>query len=132
MNIRLPLSGVGVAYVILGILGFAVGGFHDFVSEEGTKLVILEVTPFVNVVHLALGAALLRSAAQSEQDARRGALLGGAVLTALGLFGPALEGSLAGGTGEHILHVTTGVSALALWGVSARGTRRAPLAQSDR
>jgi len=132
MSVRVPLSGVGVGYVILGILGFAVGGFHDFVSDQGTKLVILELTPFVNVVHLALGAALLRSAAHSEHDARRAALVGGVVLAALGLFGPLLEDVIAGGTGEHVLHVTTGASALALWGVSARATGRAQLARGDR
>lgn len=52
---RLAL-GLGVAYVLVGLLGFVVTGFDDFAGVTGKKLLgIFEINPLHNVVHLLIG-----------------------------------------------------------------------------
>lgn len=124
MSIRTPVSALGATYAVVGILGFAVGGFHDLTSEDGAALVIFRVTPVSNVIHLAVGAMLMRAALASEPQVRRAAILAGLVLVALGALGPASSGVLATRTGETALHLSTGVTALFLAALSGRATAR--------
>lgn len=52
---RLAL-GLGMAYVLVGVLGFFVTGFDDFAGVTGEKLLgIFEINPLHNVVHLLIG-----------------------------------------------------------------------------
>lgn len=52
---RLAL-GIGVAYVLVGVLGFFVTGFDDFAGVTDEKLLgIFEINPLHNVVHLVIG-----------------------------------------------------------------------------
>jgi hypothetical protein len=48
---------VGAVFVVVGVAGFFVTGFDDFAAHHtGEELLIFEVNPLHNVVHLALGA----------------------------------------------------------------------------
>ena len=52
---RLAL-GLGIAYVLVGVLGFFVTGFGDFAAQTGDKLLgVFEINPLHNVVHLLVG-----------------------------------------------------------------------------
>lgn len=46
----------GLVYVVLGVVGFAVTGFSDFFQNTGSRLILFEINPFHNVVHLGVGA----------------------------------------------------------------------------
>lgn len=48
---------IGVVYLLVGIAGFFVTGFQDWVEPEGSLLLgVFEVNPLHNVVHLVIGA----------------------------------------------------------------------------
>lgn len=47
----------GVIYLLVGIAGFFVTGFENFAEETGDKLIIFEVNPLHNIVHLIVGIA---------------------------------------------------------------------------
>ena len=54
---------IGIVYIALGVVGFFVTGFGEFVSHSDTALLgIFHLNPFHNVVHLALGALALFAA----------------------------------------------------------------------
>lgn len=49
---------VGIAYTAVGLIGFAVTGFDDFAAgDTGEKLLIFELNPLHNIVHLVIGLA---------------------------------------------------------------------------
>lgn len=52
----------GTVYLLIGLLGFAVTGFSDFAADTETKLIIFDVNPLHNIVHLLIGAGLLAGA----------------------------------------------------------------------
>ena len=46
----------GAVFVAVGIVGFAITGFDDFAHHHtGEELIIFEINPLHNIVHLALG-----------------------------------------------------------------------------
>lgn len=49
----------GVVYIGVGLLGFAVTGLNGFVGVTGDALLVFDLNPFHNLVHLGLGAILL-------------------------------------------------------------------------
>lgn len=132
MSIRVPVAVLGALYTVTGLLGFAVGGFHDLVTDEGAALVILRVTPLSSALYLVLGALLMRTATAGETAVRRAALVAGLVLISAGALGPVLRDYLATGAGENALHLATGGAGLLLVAFSARATRRSRPAPGDR
>ena len=56
---RLIATVFGAVYLLVGLVGFAVTSGIGFFSTEGANLIIFEVNPLHNVIHLAIGAALL-------------------------------------------------------------------------
>ena len=48
---------IGVAYLLVGLLGFFVTGFENFASETNETLLGFEVNPLHNIVHILIGAA---------------------------------------------------------------------------
>lgn len=50
-----PAAAVGVAFVIVGICGFAVSGLVDPIHPNGRRLIALPVSPLINSVALGLG-----------------------------------------------------------------------------
>lgn len=107
----------GVVYTIVGLLGFIVTGFRDFASTTGEALIILEVNPLHNVVHLALGLVWLATASKASAVRKVNLVLGGALLL-VGIAGFFLQGTdanvLALDTGDNLFHIITGAAALFL------------------
>ena len=67
----------GVLYIGIGVIGFIVTGFGNFLQNTGDYILIsgLSVNPFHNLVHLAIGAFLIIMSRQSATTAE-GACLG--------------------------------------------------------
>jgi len=107
---------VGIAYLLVGVVGFFVTGFDNFAGRTyGDEVIIFPVNPLHNVVHLALGAVWIVSSAR-EDRARQVNVLFGAVLglvTILGAFGVlrflAIESF---GSPDNFLHLITAALAL--------------------
>ncbi len=78
----------GAVYLLIGILGFAFTGFDNFATYSPDELIIFPVNPLHNIVHLAIGAAWVASAAR--HDSAKAANLGIGVVyllvAALGLL----------------------------------------------
>ena len=93
----------GILYVAIGVIGFAITGFGNFLQNTDDYILIsgLSVNPFHNLVHLAIGAFLIIMSRQAPTTAE-GACLGGGIfyvaafvigvvgtsnLTIIGMFG---------------------------------------------
>ena len=48
---------IGAVFVLVGIAGFFVTGFDNFAAPSDDTLLIFDVNPLHNIVHLLLGAA---------------------------------------------------------------------------
>ncbi len=118
----------GAIYVLVGLLGFAVTGGTEFAGTEGNNLIIFEVNPLANIVHILVGALLLGGAARGAVASKQVNILVGAVYLVLGLVGFFIYGTaaniLALNTADHFLHLAT--AALALFvGLAAPARARA-------
>ena len=52
----------GAAYILVGLVGFALTGFSDFAAPDGHLLLVFEINPLHNVVHLLIGSAMIGAA----------------------------------------------------------------------
>ena len=111
---------VGVAYVIVGLVGFAATGFGgSWVHDGGADLLGFDVNGFHNIVHLGVGLILLIASTAPAPALTQGVLIGGGlvyILAAfLGFFTPAVEHllSLDSRTDpENFLHLFSGLAAI--------------------
>ena len=120
-------AALGGTLVILGVLGFAMGGLHQLFSTEGTELIIFNLNPLQNVLHLALGGFLLAASVRSDETIRNASSLGAVVLAVLVVVGLAmadggLTNYLAANTADNLLHIV----ALSITGAVAFSLRRQP------
>ena len=67
---------IGAFYVLIGIVGFFVTGFTNFVQNTDDKLLGFSVNPFHNLVHLAIGAFLIIMALNKNKAVGEGATMG--------------------------------------------------------
>ncbi len=110
----------GLVYVSIGVLGFFVTGFDNFVGHSDETLILFEVNPFHNVVHLTIGALWLGAAFMLAPVATHGvnfAIAGFYLLAALGGFlGLGIFDDLLAIDGvlhpDNFLHLGTGLAAL--------------------
>jgi hypothetical protein len=116
----------GAVYLLVGIAGFFVSSGADFAGTEGGTLIVFEVNPLHNIVHLAIGAVLLGAASSSVRAARGANTAVGAVYLLVGLLGLFLVGSpaniLALNGADNVLHFG---SAVLLLGVGLSADRAA-------
>jgi uncharacterized membrane protein YuzA (DUF378 family) len=116
----------GVVYLLVGIAGFLVSSGAPFAGTEGGTLLLFDVNPLHNVVHLAIGAVLLGAATASVPAARAANTTVGAVYLLVGLLGLFLIGSaaniLALNGADNVLHLA---SAVLLLGVGLAADKRA-------
>lgn len=79
----------GVLYLLVGLLGFVVTGFSNFAEDTNTKLIIFDVNPLHNIVHLLIGAALLAGAKTHNSAKTMNTVIGVSYLAValLGIFG---------------------------------------------
>lgn len=136
---RFALVG-GLVYVLVGLVGFAVTGFSHLADNTGDALLVFDLNPLHNIIHVATGAALVAAALSPFPQMAAGASFGaGAVLTLVALVGftnnlqiLSIDSALAADNG---LHLATGLVAMA-FGVLGRaplGAKAAPpVAPTDR
>lgn len=112
----------GAVYLIVGLAGFAVTGFDGwFATDTGDTLLWFELNPFHNVVHIAIGAALLAGASRPT-SARAVAAVVGIAYAVVGVVGFWAVGEswniLSLNQPDNWLHVGTAVLALLAVGAS--------------
>jgi hypothetical protein len=119
----------GAFHAGLGIVGFGVTGVTDPLRTVGERLAMLEVNPLQNLLHLAIGLALIAAGAAGPEPARIATLLAAASFGVAGLLGLALTGTdgnvLAVNQPANVLHLVTAGIAGASIVVGAKHHRRA-------
>ena len=120
MNVARPIALVlGVVYLAAGLIGFAVTGFHGFVTSTGSSIIGLHLNVFHNIVHIGIGAILIGASRLPDAAMTQGVLLGVGlvyvVATIVGFLGklPIIAVTTAG-NGDNFLHLAS--AALALFG----------------
>lgn len=121
---RLLATVFGAVYVLVGLLGFAITGFSGFAETEGETLIVFDVNPLHNIVHLAIGGLLL-AASRTVASAKAANTTVGAVYLLVGILGLFLLGSelniIALNGADNVLHFA---SALVLLGVGLGADKR--------
>jgi len=85
---------VGAVFIVVGLLGFTVSSGHDLAGHTGGQLLgLFQVNTLHNVVHLAVGAAMVAAAIAGVRAARFANTLIGAVYLALGVLGLFITGN---------------------------------------
>jgi hypothetical protein len=110
---RLIATVFGAVYLLVGLLGFAVTSGIGFFATEGNNLIIFEVNPLHNVIHLAIGAALLYAGLKNTATARAVNAGVGAVYLLVGVVGLFLLSSplniIALNGADNVLHLASAV-----------------------
>ncbi len=121
----------GSLYVLIGILGFFVTGLSNFASDTNARLIIFDINPLHNIVHLLIGAALIAGAARPPAARQTNMAVGIAYLAVAVIGLPGILAFLsinAGLVPDFWLHVFSGLAALAFvkgWGnLRAGGSSR--------
>jgi len=113
---------LGVVYLAVGALGFAVTSGIGFAARNGDLLLGFEVNPLHNIVHLAIGAALVAGFLGGRRPTGLVATLIGAVYLLVGVVGPFVTGTkaniLALNTADHFLHIASAI-VLLIAGIAA-------------
>ena len=121
---------LGVVYLAVGIIGFAVTGFDGWFSESfNEELLIFPLNPAHNVVHLLIGAVWLWASrtAATARAANLGIGIAYLAVFLLGLLGAlkwlAIESGI--DAPDQLLHLVTGGLAV-YFGTAGAGTRARP------
>jgi hypothetical protein len=126
----------GIVYLAVGALGFAVTSGVGFAARNGDTLLGFEVNPLHNIVHLAIGAALVAGFVGGLRPAGLVATLIGAVYLLVGVVGPFITGTdaniLALNTADHFLHIGSAVVLLIAGYVALRGSETGARDLNDR
>ena len=119
----------GALYITIGVVGFFVTGFDNFVQNTGDTLIGFHINPMHNLVHLLIGIFLIVMATRPQVAVAEGAVMGvglfyvvafviGSVskdnLTIISMYG---YGDL-----ENFNHLVNGVALLTLGLVSSAQT----------
>ncbi|WP_072313751.1 DUF4383 domain-containing protein [Agrococcus sp. Marseille-P2731] len=124
---RLVATIFGAVYLLVGVLGLFVAG-SNFAGEEGGLLLgVFQVNHLHNIVHLAIGAALLIAGLRSTPAAKGTNVTVGAVYLLVGIVGFFLVGTafniLALNTADHFLHLGSAIVLLGTGLALDRSTR---------
>lgn len=115
---RLLATIFGAVYLLVGIVGFFVTSGVGFFATEGRNLIIFEVNPLHNVIHLAIGAALLLAGLSSAAAAKTMNSTVGAVYLLVGIVGLFLPGTalniIALNGADNVLHLGSALVLLAV------------------
>ncbi len=107
---------VGVTYLLVGVVGFAVTGFTGVTTDGADKLLGFDLNVFHNVVHLAIGAGFI-VASRLDATITQGVVIGaGLVYVLAGLLGflnqlqiLSIDSGLAA---DNFLHLFSGLAAV--------------------
>lgn len=115
---RLLATIFGAVYLVVGLLGFFVTSGVGFFATEGRNLIIFEVNPLHNIIHLAIGAALLIAGLGSTMAAKATNTTVGAVYLLVGILGLFLTTSalniIALNGADNVLHLASALVLLAV------------------
>ncbi|MQA85991.1 MAG: DUF4383 domain-containing protein [Streptosporangiales bacterium] len=115
---------LGAVYLLVGAVGFAITIGVGFAAAEGRQLIIFELNPLHNIVHLLVGALLLGAALRGTTSAKAVNTLVGGVYLLVGVAGLFVIGSalnlLALNSWDNVLHLA---SAVLLVGVGVAADR---------
>ncbi|MDP2711930.1 MAG: DUF4383 domain-containing protein [Solirubrobacteraceae bacterium] len=111
---------IGAAYVGVGIIGFFITGFGNFLADTDDTLLFgfASINPLHNLVHIVVGAfliAMTRFSTPTTEGALMGVGLFYIVAFVIGVVAPdnltiiSMNGA---GDGENFVHIFTGVTAL--------------------
>jgi len=129
---RLLATTFGAVYLLVGLLGFLVTAGVDFFATEGGKLIIFEVNPLHNVIHLAIGAVLLIAGLGSVRASKLANSTVGAVYLLVGILGLFLASTslniIALNGADNVLHLASAIVLLSV-GLSQD---KAPVARTAR
>ena len=95
----------GIIYVAIGIVGFAVTGFDDWLVNTNERLIIFELNAFHNVVHIGIGAFFLAAYFVPRESVSQGINAG------IGIF--LIMAAIIGFTGMGTLEIISINSAMA-------------------
>jgi hypothetical protein len=127
---RLLAAVFGTVYLLVGLAGFVVTSGVGFAATEGANLLLFEVNPLHNIVHLGVGAALL-IASRSVGAAKGVNVTIGAVYLLVGVLGLFLVGTganiIALNGADNVLHLASAVLLLGV-GLAADRTQEAGVA----
>jgi hypothetical protein len=85
---------VGAVFVVVGLLGYTVSGDHALAGHTGGQLLgLFQVNSLHNMVHIAVGAAMIAAAIAGTRMARAANTAIGAVYLALGVLGLFITGA---------------------------------------
>lgn len=112
-NIARPFAfAFGVAYLLVGLLGFIATGFDGFVTTAGTSVAGLHLNVFHNIVHIGIGTLLILAAAYPDATIAQGTILGVGIIyvaaTLLGFLGKLpIIAITSAGNGDNFLHLAS-------------------------
>jgi hypothetical protein len=108
---RLLATIFGAVYLLVGVVGFLVTSGVGFFATEGRNLIVFEVNPLHNIIHLAIGAALLLAGLGSVTAAKTANSTVGAVYLLVGIVGLFLTSSalniIALNGADNVLHLAS-------------------------
>jgi hypothetical protein len=110
---------LGAVFVLVGLAGFLVSGSHRAVGAEGGDLLgVFQVNVLHNIVHVAVGAALIAAAIVGSRAARLANTVVGAVYLLLFVAGLVLIGTSANiialNGADNVLHLVLGLALTAV------------------
>lgn len=115
---RLLATVFGAVYLLVGVVGFFVTSGIGFFATEGRNLIIFEVNPLHNVIHLAIGAALLLAGLSSVTASKTMNSTVGSVYLLVGIAGLFLPGTalniIALNGADNVLHLGSAFVLLAV------------------
>lgn len=83
----------GAIYVLIGLVGFAITTDTGFMATTGPELILFELNPLHNIVHLAVGAALAGAAMKGTAVSSAVNMTVGGVYGVVAVAGFALVGT---------------------------------------
>lgn len=99
---------LGVAFVVIGMAGFAQGGFAGLIGSTGTDLGLFVANPLSSAIHLGIGLTLLRAASPGRVAVVSAALVGLAALEAVPMT-PGISALVPVTVGNVALHLVSGL-----------------------
>ena len=119
---------LGIVFLLVGALGFAVTSGVGFAAQDGKTLLGFEVNPLHNIVHLLVGAVLLLGASRGVAAARSANIAIGGTYLVVGLIGLFILDSsaniLALNSADNVLHLLSAVVLLGVGVATDKDVRR--------
>jgi hypothetical protein len=121
---------IGAVYVAIGIIGFFITGFGNFVQNTPDELIGFSINPMHNLVHLAIGAFLIIMCTRGSAPVAEGAVMGVGLfyITAfvIGVISPdnlTIISMSGAGDLENFNHIVNGVALLTIGLLSSAATQ---------